>query len=462
MENLMIPLDIGGKVPLYQQIYSFIAAEIRRGGIAPGRRLPSKRALSAQLGVGRNTVETAYGILCDEGYVAARPRSGYFACEYPVAARTLPPHGAALPHSPPHVESEFDFGTGAVDTSLFPYASWAKITKETVYQCPHLLQRGEGQGDIGLRRALQGFLREYRGVICQPEQLVIGAGMEYLLDALLFPLLGRGEAIGIEDPCYGAVYAAALARGHVAVPLPVGENGADIAAVEKHDIRAVCVTPSHQFPTGVTMPAGRRAALLRWAAADERRIIIEDDYDSEFRYSSRPIPALQGLDTHERVVYMGTFSRSIAPSIRVAYMVLPPTLLHAFYDRFSGVSSTVSRLEQETLRRFIEGGLYARHLRRMGGLYTKKRDALLGELTKIPGAAISGQQAGLHFLFSLPGISESELVEKAAGAGIRLSGLSRFYRAAQSPPSTLVLGFAGLDVPGIPAAVRRLRGAWGV
>lgn len=220
------------------------------------------------------------------------------------------------------------------------------------------------------------------------------------------------------------------------------------------------VTPSHQFPLGVTMPAGRRSRLLRWAAQQPDRFLIEDDYDSEFRYASRPIPALQGLDRAGRVVYMGTFSRSIAPAIRVAYMILPPPLLERYRRTFSHGACTVSRFEQESLRRFIAQGLYGRHLRRTGNLYRRKCALLTQALSAIPGAAISGGDAGLHFLLTLPRYSEGELVERAAAQSVRVHPLSRYCHAVPPLPSTVVLGFAGLTGEELSGAAERLRAAW--
>ena len=448
-----------GDAPLYGQLYRHIAGAIQSGALSPGEKLPSKRRLCALAGVSMSTVETAYSLLAAEGYVLAKPRSGY------VCADLLPPAPAApsqrlpetVPAPPPRWA--YDCSTSGVDTSAFPFSSWARITKEAVYENPGLLQRGHPQGDLSLRTALAELLAQYRGVRCAPEQVVVGAGADYLI-TLLLQLLPEQRFIALEDPGYPAAYTAAALHGREAVPIPVDGEGMDPEALAASGAGLAYLTPSHQFPLGVTMPAGRRSRLLHWAASAPGRWLIEDDYDSEFRYSSRPIPALQGLDRAGRVVYMGTFSRSIAPAIRVAYMILPPELLERFRRTFSHGACTVSRFEQESLRRFLVQGLYGRHLRRTGNLYRKKCALFTGALSAIPSAAISGADAGLHFLVTIPRLSEAELVERAAAKSVGVQPLSRYCHRVKPKPSTVVLGFAGLTEDELAQAAALLKEAW--
>lgn len=457
-DSFPLPVFDAG-APLYLQLYRHIAGAVRSGALPPGAKLPSKRRMCALAGVSMSTVEAAYSLLAAEGYVLSKPRSGY------VCADLLPPapplaEGADIPQPrAAPARWAFDCSTSAVDVSAFPFSSWARITKEAVYENPGLLQRGHPQGDEPLRAALAGLLSQYRGVRCTPEQVVVGAGADYLL-SLLLQLLPEHRAVALEDPGYPAAYAAAALHGRQAVPIPVDGEGMDPDALECSGAGLAYVTPSHQFPLGVTMPAGRRSRLLHWAASQPGRFLIEDDYDSEFRYASRPIPALQGLDRAGRVVYMGTFSRSIAPAIRVAYMILPPQLLERYRRTFSHGACTVSRFEQESLRRFIAQGLYGRHLRRTGNLYRRKCALLTQALSAIPGAAISGGDAGLHFLLTLPRYSEGELVERAAAQSVRVHPLSRYCHAVPPLPSTVVLGFAGLTGEELSGAAERLRAAW--
>lgn len=448
-----------GDAPLYDQLYRHIAGAVQSGALSPGARLPSKRRMCALAGVSMSTVEAAYSLLAAEGYVLARPRSGYVCAHLlpPVPSAPIPP---PEPSAPPPSPWAFDCSTSAVDVSAFPFSSWARITKEAVYENPGLLQRGHSQGDAPLRSALGSLLAQYRGVRCSPEQVVVGPGADYLL-SLLLQLLPEHRAVALEDPGYPAAYAAAALHGRRAVPIPVDGEGMCPDALADSGAGMAYVTPSHQFPLGVSMPAGRRSRLLHWAASAPDRWIIEDDYDSEFRWSSRPIPAMQGLDRAGRVVYLGTFSRSIAPAIRAAYLILPPSLLERYRRTFSHGACAVSRFEQESLRRFLAQGLYGRHLRRTGNLYRKKCALFAGALSAIPGASVSGAEAGLHFLLTLPRYSEEELTARAAEKSVRVYPLSRYCHTVPPKPSTVVLGFAGLSEDQLRRAAELLGEAWG-
>ncbi len=356
--------------------------------------------------------------------------------------------------------ARYAFSTGDVDTQAFPYASWARINREVVQTMPQLLALGEGQGDRELREALGDLLLQYRGIACDPAQIVLGAGTEYLLDVLL-KLLDRDALLALEDPGYGSVYRAVRASGRKFLPIPLDGQGLDAAALAACGADAAYVTPSHQFPTGITMPAGRRAQLIRWAQEAPGRYLIEDDYDSEFRHTTRPIPAMQGMDG-ARVAYLGTFSRTIAPSIRASYMVLPGPLLRRFGDRFGRSACTVSRFEQQTIRLFLERGLYARHLRRVGGVYRRRRDLLCELFSDLPGVRYSGDDAGLHFLLTVDHLPEGELVARAARFGVRVHGLSEYAVRAKVAPSTLVIGYAGLSEQDIRSAAGLVMDAWGL
>ena len=443
--------------PLYEQLYRHLAGEISHGRLPSGSKLPSKRKLCALLGVSMSTVDTAYSLLAAEGYVTVRPRSGYTVAD--LLPLTPPPAVDTPKPQPTPAKWKYDCSTSAVDTSLFPFSSWARINKEAVYENPDLLQRGHPQGDLPLRTALADLLAQYRGVRCTPEQIIVGAGADWLLSMVL-QLLPEHRTIALEDPGYPAAYAAAKRLGRQVASVPVDGEGMSPEELERSGAGLAYVTPSHQFPLGVTMPAGRRSRLLHWANAAPDRYIIEDDYDSEFRYASRPIPALQGMDRKGRVVYMGTFSRSIAPAIRVAFVILPPSLMERWQAEFSHSSCTVSRFEQEALRRFLVQGLYSRHLRRSVNLYRRKCAVFSEALSAIDGVTLSGQQAGLHFLLTLPGFTESELVERAAAAGVRVHPLSRYCHSVSPMPSTVVVGFAGLNEEELRQAAKLLKTAY--
>ena len=461
MYNLTISLDPSAETPMYEQLYRYFAAEIRAGRLPAGEKLPSKRVLCAHLGISRSTVEAAYDLLSAEGYIRAKPQSGFYVTDF-VTFDDTAPHRAppAVPETaPPPVRPLFDFSTAAVDVSLFPYASWAKLNREVVYASPELLQRGERQGDTALRRALAEFLSEYRGVSCTPEQIVVGAGMEYLT-SLLLQLFHNRAVFGIEDPGYTTILRTLRSFGRTVRFLPLDGDGLDIAVLTESDVNVAYITPSHQFPMGITMPAGRRSQLLRWVTAAPERWLIEDDYDSEFRYTSRPIPALQGMDSSGRVVYIGTFSRSIAPSIRIAYMVLPPSLLDRYRALPGHQLSTVSRYEQAVMARFLSEGYYARYLRRVGNLYRRRRGILTEALGRLEDVTLSGTGGGLHFLLTCERWPEAELLRRASTRGIVLQGLSAYTHRGRAKPSTLVVGYGGLRDDVIPEAVRRLDQAW--
>ena len=459
MENFTFKLQNDDKKPLYEQLYRYIIGEIEAGRLKNGEKLPSKRAIGAHLGISQSTVETAYGMLAAEGYIRARAKSGYY-----VSADLYRPTSRQTVAKPPVADGirtapRYDFSTGAVDTGVFPYASWARLSREVVSGNTQLLQRGEASGDPAFRQALCEFLREYRGVRCDADQIIVGAGLEYLLNVLV-QVLPENSVYGLEDPGYLAAWQVLRNHGRQIRMIPLDESGLREDKLRESGATVAFVTPSHQFPMGSTMPVGRRAALLAWAGEREERFIVEDDYDSEFRYASRPIPAMQSLDDGGKVIYVGTFSRSIAPSIRVAYLVLPRRLLPVYGQRLGFAASTVSRFEQQTLAAFLDRGLYARHLRRAANLYRKKQQLLLEELEKMEGATVSGAQAGLHFLLTIPGKSEQWLVGRARAAGVPVRGLSGYCRECTCPESTLVLGFAGLKLEDIPAAAKALREAF--
>ena len=459
MENVTFKLQSDDKKPLYEQLYRYIIGEIEAGRLKNGEKLPSKRAIGAHLGISQSTVETAYGMLAAEGYIRAKAKSGYY-----VSADLYRPTSRQTVAKPPVADGirtapRYDFSTGAVDTGVFPYASWARLSREVVSGNTQLLQRGEASGDPAFRQALCEFLREYRGVRCDADQIIVGAGLEYLLNVLV-QVLPETSVYGLEDPGYLAAWQVLRNHGRQIRMIPLDESGLREDQLRQSGATVAFVTPSHQFPMGSTMPVSRRAALLAWAGEGEDRFIVEDDYDSEFRYASRPIPAMQSLDDGGKVIYVGTFSRSIAPSIRVAYLVLPRRLLPVYEQRLGFAASTVSRFEQQTLAAFLDRGLYARHLRRAANLYRKKQQLLLEELEKMEGVTVSGAQAGLHFLLTIPGKSEQWLVERARAAGVPVRGLSGYCRECTCPESTLVLGFAGLTLEEIPAAAKALREAF--
>ena len=465
MFHLTTALDAASGVPLYEQLYESLAAEMRSGAIPAGTRMPGKRRLAAELSVSVNTVDAAYQILATEGYMEPRERSGFYVQEYlalPTRPEEVPPPVSAAPPEAAEPPVRFDLSTRGVDPGLFPFRTWARLQKELLYSSPQLLTHGDAQGDVELRQALADYLEEYRGVRCTAEQVVVGAGMEYLL-SLLAPLLPGKTAV--ENPGYQRAKQVLENNGVPCRCLPVDADGLSLTALSASDAAVCYVTPSHQFPTGVTMPAGRRAELLHWAArAPGRRYIIEDDYDSEFRFDTRPLPSLQGMAGADGpVVYLSTCSRSLAPGIRIAYMVLPRQLLGAWQAKYRLYSGTVGRFEQQTLARFITGGYFTRHLARERTAYKARRDALVAALRTSfapEELTLAGLHTGLHLLAQLKDPPPDAALRAAARQyGVRCSLLSDYdlTGTAHSAAGTLVLGYGSLPDADCAAAGERLK-----
>ncbi len=461
-------IHTNGRQPLYYQLYLSMVKKIQQGTYKENEKLPSKRAFADHLGVSQNTVDTAYQMLVTEGYVRARPRSGFYVnpLDAPLAAQQNIPVSISIDEAERTQDDDmpFQLSTNSVDVNTFPHATWARLAKEVMYSRPDLVCPGDPQGDLCLRQAIADYLHKYRAVRCTAGQIIVGAGLEYLL-MLLNVLFDADSIFAMENPGYPKVYQAISNCGRTVVPVPVTNTGIDIAALARSGADLVYVTPSHQFPTGVVMPIGRRQELLRWAGEKDGRFIIEDDYDSQLKYTGKPIPSLQGIDTEGKVAYVGTFSRSIAPSVRIAYLVLPFTLLHKYRDLCSHYAATVSRFEQHTLYRFMRGGHFERNINRSRNACRKRRDALVSALKASAIAdciSISGANAGLHFLLTVQnGMSEAQLIASAKANGIALRGISPFYFDNSTPvKSTVLLGFARHSPQELQQAAHLLAGIW--
>lgn len=461
----MIELHPEDKIPLYEQLYHALADEIRSGQRAPGTALPGRRTMAAQQGVSINTVDSAYQMLAAEGLAEARPRSGFYVQKtygmlHNRQVRSTPVSAVQEPAVP---APRYDLSTGSIDTDLFPARSWGRIQKEMLYQRPELLQRGEMQGDEALRLQIARYLSAYRGVDCTPEQIVIGAGIEYLLGCLAH--LFAGSTAAVENPGYSRTRAVLQNNGIPCRLVDIDQEGLSAEALEESGANLCYLTPSHHFPTGVTMPAPRRAQILAWAAAQPGRYILEDDYDSEFRFDTRPLPSLQGMAGPDGpVVYLTTFSKSLAPGIRIACMVLPRNLLARYRQDFAVYANTVGRFDQQTLAEFMAGGYFTRHLARMRLVYKRRMEAFAAALRcQLPGVTLGSVHSGLHFLLTLSGAGgETAMVEAAAREGVRLRGLREYYlaRPEYCPPDTVVAGYSALKEEDIPAVAAALARAW--
>lgn len=467
MNEMNIQLQTEGSLCLYEQIYEHIKREIREGKLPAGEKLPSTRFLAEYLQVARSTVDYAYAQLLSEGYVESRPCRGYFVC--PVEGLFQLEEGTApgeAERAPGMARTErarciVDFSPFDIDMSGFPFLIWKRITKNILsYANSDLFAKGEAQGDYGLRVTIARYLHSSRGVNCRPEQIIVGAGNDYLL-MLLEKILACPVRIGMENPTYIRSYHIFSSFHYDIVPVEMDEGGMKADMLEQEKVSMVYVMPSHQFPMGTVMPIGRRMELLKWADRKQGRYLIEDDYDSEFRYHGKPIPALQASDKHGSVIYMGTFSKAIAPAIRISFMILPDMLLDKYQRDCAFYSCTVSRIDQSILDEFIREGYFERHLNKMRKLYRAKHDLLLECLDPLRKEfAVSGENAGLHILLtSKTGIPENRLISRAAEEGIRVYGLTENMMAAGSS-ATVLLGFGGLTEEEIREGTDILKKAW--
>ena len=451
-------------VSLYEQLYRAVKADILSGRLPGGTKLPSKRALAAHLEVSVITVKTAYEQLMAEGYLTGVEKKGYFVSAVQPPLTAAPPPPAAAPQ-PEERRWFLDLVTNSIDAEDFPFTVWARLMRRTILeQGTGLLHPTPPQGALALRQAVTAHLRQFRGMDVTPEQIVIGAGTEVLY-SLLVQLLGQDRRYAVEDPGYGKI--ARIYRSNRAAVsfVPLDESGLSVSALRDSRADVVHISPSHHYPTGLVMPIARRQQLLSWAREAPGRCILEDDYDSEFRFVGRPIPTLFSIDGGRHVIYLNTFSKTIAPSIRISFMVLPRRLLADFRQKLGFYACTVSAFEQYTLAQFLSGGWYEKHLSRMRKHYRQKRDAVIAALRQSPlspHAAIAEEDAGLHFLLRLDGAPPDDVLRRAAEErGIRLAMLSDYYQSPrEAPQHVLVVNYTGIDTEKLPTALARLAELW--
>lgn len=467
--ELMIELNQKSVKPLYEQIYEYIKKEIQTGKLPFNDRIPSTRLLAKNLQISRSTVDLAYEQLVSEGYIQSIPCKGYFVCQlegiYQITQnKELPDYDIEKT-----IESvEYDFSPNGIDLMNFPFNTWRKVTKNALLEDNReLFLLGSPVGELDLRKTIGSYLHQARGVNCQPNQIILGAGNDYLL-MILSQIIGQGHVIAMENPTYKQAYRTFCNLNYKVNCIDLDKNGMSVAQLNESDSNIAYVMPSHQFPLGVVMPIKRRMELLNWASISENRYIIEDDYDSEFRYKGKPIPSLQGYDRNDKVIYIGTFSKSIAPAIRVSYMVLPESLMKSYMEH-GFYASTVSRIDQTILNNFMNEGYFERHLNKMRAIYKNKHDILLNELKGLEMIeSISGENAGVHILVHFPKeFSEAVLIAKAKEQKVKVYGLSNYFitkdikkTKKNNETTTIILGYASLSDEEIKEAVQRLKIAW--
>lgn len=479
---LTYTLDANAKQPLYEQLYRHIRRDISEGELKKDMKLPSKRALASHLSISVITVEAAYAQLIMEGYIISKPRSGFYVAdvgEYPglgYSGSSASDGVSGKGKGEPKREWFADFTSNQTSPDDFPFVTWAKLSRTVLLEYrDQLMENPPSGGCMVLREAIAGYLSSFRGLNVRPEQIIVGAGTEYLY-SLLLQLFGRGKTYANEDPGYQKVSAVFRSFDASCVSIGLDSDGIRIPPLLDNHVDVVHVTPSHHFPTGIVMPAGRRSALLKWASECEGRYIIEDDYDSEFRMDGKPMLPLAAMDRHGRVVYVNTFTKSLASTIRISYMVLPPELLLQFERKLGFYSCTVSTFEQYTLAMFIREGYFEKHLNRMRNSSRKKRDLLLSEIRKSAlgeHVSILEKNAGLHFLMNLSmNFDSARLTEEAGEAGIRLTSLERYLNVGREnidaltammgnpgigdPGHTFIINYSSLRTDRIEGAVRRL------
>ncbi len=528
---LTINLDPHSATPMYEQIYNYIKTEIKDGILPWHYKLPSTRSLAANLQISRNTVDMSYAQLVSEGYIEAVPKSGYYVAMVSDLMSLSPKQPKTRKSSvKTPIPYQYDFSPFAIDINTFPYNTWQKLSKNCMNEYNNdLFLLGDNRGDESLRSAIGRYLHESRGVNCSEDQIIVGAGTDYLLQLLsqLFQFVkpnnsitnsiantitnsnantftnsnaniftnsddniftnsddnifinsddntitnsndntitnSNDNTIAMENPTYKQAYKIFTGLHHNVIPISLDQSGICMEPLYQSDANVVYVTPSHQYPLGIVMPIKRRMELLRWADQASDRYIIEDDHDSEFRYKGKPIPSLQGIDSSGRVIYLGTFSRAVAPAIRVGYMVLPKKLLDLYNQHLYYYSSTVSRVDQYIITHFITDGYFERHLNKLRKLYKAKHDLLVQSLRIFRNkAVIEGENGGLHLVLRFQSkASEKELLQAAAKKSIKIYGLSEHYIKSpdvlESP--SILLGYAKEAEENIPAGVQALYNA---
>ena len=470
----VIPLTRDGE-PLYRQVYRGMRQAILGGAAGAGERLPSTRDLAEQLGISRTVVLLAYEQLLAEGFITGRGGSGTYVSEglagngspgkRRLARLRLSRFGEAAMGSmatvntplPRPVAPRYNFIYGRSDLETFPFALWRRLLlRQARRGSTRQFDYGSALGNPELRAAICAHLRRARAVVCDPSEVMVVNGSQQALDLVMRVLVQPGDAVAIENPQYDGIREALRVAGSRLRPVPVDRDGLDPARLPE-DARMVFVTPSHQFPTGAILSLDRRLALLRWARR-RNAVIVEDDYDGEFHYDGRPLESLQGLDREGRIIYIGTFSRTVFPALRIGYLIAPASLVPAFTAAKWLSDLHSATLEQQTLAEFIRGGMYERHLRRLRRRNTARRAALLEAIGKYLGdrVEVTGEGAGAQVvLWPRKRVSEEAIVAEAAKKGVGIYGIAHCYVRKPSRPGFL-LGYARLTEREIREGIRLL------
>lgn len=459
----LIVLDHSDKTPLYIQLYHHFRTEIEQCNLQEGEKLPSIRHLAASLSISKITVEKAYQQLLSEGYLQNGNRKRYAVNRF--LENTLPTAAPGLTgtvHSTPTLPVRYDLASGEMDAEGFDFNLWKRYINKAFLDQNRLMRYGDSQGELELRQQIAAHVRS-RGVICQHDQVIVGPGVQSLLNILANLLEPYYDRIAFEEPGFKIGRQIWKDRGFQIIPVGIKRAGINTDDLAQSGARLVYVTPSHQFPTGYIMPIGARRRLLNWASLTDATI-IEDDYDSEFRYFGRPIPALKALDTDGRIIYMGSFSKVMPPSIRISYMVLPQSLLELFKKRLFLYNHATSTVEQLALAHYIADGHLERQIRRLRKLYNDKHTVFLTHLRLLFGdrIEINETESGLHMVVTVNShYAPTELYTRAFEKGCRIALMQDYYLdASPDAPCQVMLYFSKIPSSEIPAAIQLLKEAW--
>lgn len=448
-----IVLDKKSDTPLYLQLYKSIKSAVETGRLKNGDKLPSIRKLSKELSVSCTTVDGAYQQLCVEGYICSKPQKGYYAlaAQYKKQTAEMP---CQMPVQMGGIYIRYNFGTDCVDSRNIDVKVWRHYIRDVLNRKEIIASYGAHQGEADLRTALSAYSNKERGAAAPPERIVIGAGTQPLL-SILCGLLGRGRTVAMENPGFLQAEQVFSDYGFTVLELPGDDSGIDMGALKKSGAGLVFVSPSNRTATGMSIPMSRRLELLDWARKNGG-IIIEDDHNGELRYRAHPIPSMQGLGGGRDVVYIGSFSKLLLPSVRIGYMVLTPELLERYLPRAANYNQTASKIEQLALSGYIKGGGLERHLRHLRKLYSEKSERLCTELKRKFGGSVDVllQETPLTVLLTVHSAkSTDELCKAAADKGVRVT--------VSADGVKIRLGFAGIPIDDIEPAVSCLKEAWG-
>ncbi|HAN20884.1 MAG: GntR family transcriptional regulator [Clostridiales bacterium GWF2_36_10] len=455
-------IESRGSTPIYIYLYNCIKLDIENKTIKSNEKLPSKRNLAEHLKVSIMTVQNAYLQLLSEGYIYSREKSGYYASDLEWFNTTVSNKNVLVKQLNKNTDEYYiDFCENSINIGNFPFSIWSKQMRDVLSERDsELLRKSPIEGVLKLRNAIAVFLHHFRGMLVLPEQIIIGAGTEYLY-GLLVKLLGKDDIYAVEDPGYKKITQIYKKENVSCRHISLDKYGISVEELKKSDVNIVHISPSHHFPTGIVMPIKRRQELLNWANEEINRYVIEDDYDSEFRFTGKLIPTMQSIDVQDKVIYINTFSKTISPAIRISYMVLPCSLAKKYKEELDFYSCTVSSFEQYTLAKFIENGYFERHINRMRKLYKLKRDLIIKVIrsssleSKID---ILEENSGLHLILKLEtDMSDEEIVHQAKINNIKISCLSQYcYKQENAIKSMVIINYSGVDVAKVEPAIKTL------